>query len=404
VGLVLKTTRADDGEDWKDKLTNSFSVGDSILGFCIATLAVFGVIGWVTYGSYGMASLPIRLMKSSKDKTDKASKNLNQDKIEMEIKTKQASIQYLASKYDLSGKPWEERDKKQYDQLKREERRLLQMQSKPVEDKSSSIFDKCCSCWTAFTPIRIVVGILLMMVSLLIVLSLTLSSVDKLMHSTCKYSCAWALDSPTLPNPIDLMLTQFSKAFPIDFLVFGGLTIYMFLCALSGLVTLGVRIFFWKLYEIRPRNTSPTALLMGCWMLMFVALSLNMEVLTLAPRYASFGNQFYYSNSTGIPSNVSLTSDLEHNLLWLNDQLGSKEDCTIEESNTNGRCVMSQVSRFIHMIDLQLPFFGVVLFFANLAFLGFFLLWLVREAACPPDPDGDYQSLKEDEQFYGEDP
>jgi len=73
-------------------------------------------------------------------------------------------------------------------------------------------------------------------------------------------------------------------------------------------------------------------------------------------------------------------------------------------SDTNGQCIMSQVSRFIHLIDLQLPFFGVVLFFANLAFLAFFVIWLVRELACPPNPDGDYQSLKEEEQFFGEDP
>jgi len=349
-------------------------------------------------------------MKSSKDKADKTSKNLNHDKLEMELKTKQASMQYLSSKYELSGRPWEDRDKKQFEQLKRDEKRLLQMQSSPSGNNNGNI-EKCWSCWTAFTPVRIVVGILLMLVSLLIVISITLSSVDKLMHSTCKYSCAWALDKPTLPNPIDLMLKEFSKAFPIDFLVFGALTVYMFVCSLSGLVTLGVRIFFWRLYDIRPRNTAPTALLMGCWMLMFVALSLNMEVLTLSPQYATFGNQFYYtSNSTIIPTNGTIINgtDITHpnfgDSLFFGEETATKETCTIDVSDTNGQCIMSQVSRFIHLIDLQLPFFGVVLFFANLAFVAFFVIWMVRELACPPNPDGDYQSLKEEEQFFGEDP
>jgi len=305
----------------------------------------------------------------------------------MELKTKQASMQYLSSKYELSGRPWEERDKKQFDQLRRDERRLLAISGKKdAEAGSGGIRKKCWDCWTASTPLRVVVGVLLMCVSLLIVLSLTMSSMDKLMNSTCKYSCAYSIPKPTLPNPIDLMLGEFSKAFPIDFIVFGGLTLYMFICALNGLVNLGVRLFVFKIYEIRANHSMPSALLMGCWMLMFVALALNMEVLTLSPQYATFGNQFFTNITMDGPNPVF-----------------TKEKCTIELSDTLGQCTMSQVSRFIHLIDLQLPFFGVVLFFANLLFIVAFLLFLTRELFCPHNPDTDYHALKDD-QFFGEDP
>jgi len=260
---------------------------------------------------------------------------------------------------------------------------------KDAEEGAGGIREKCWDCWTASTPLRIVVGVLLMCLSILIVLSLAMSSVDKLMHSTCKYSCAYSIPKPTLPNPIDLMLGEFSKAFPIDFLVFGGLTCYMFVCALNGLVNLGVRLFVFRIYEIRAKHSMPSALLMGCWMLMFVALALNMEVLTLSPQYATFGNQFYANiTMSGGPTPIIQVT---------------KEKCTIELSDTNGQCIMSQVGRFIHLIDLQLPFFGVVLFFANLLFIAAYLLFLTRELFCPANPDSDYHALKDD-QFFGEDP
>jgi len=58
-------------------------------------------------------------------------------------------------------------------------------------------------------------------------------------------------------------------------------------------------------------------------------------VLTLSPQYATFGTQTYNPGANG--------TDLEQ--------------CTMDVSDLDGQCTMSQVGRFIHLINIELPFF-----------------------------------------------
>lgn len=48
-----------------------------------------------------------------------------------------------------------------------------------------------------------------------------------------------------------------------------------------------------QLYDFRKAGTMPNGLLLGCWMVCFAVLVLNMQLLTFAPKYATFGDQFY---------------------------------------------------------------------------------------------------------------
>ncbi len=110
----------------------------------------------------------------------------------------------------------------------------------------------------------------------------------------------------------------------------------------------------------------PNAMLMGSWILMFVALALNMEILTFTPQYATFGSQFYMK-----PDNSS------------GEVVLVRTDCTIDVAGIGENvCVMSQVARFIQLINIQLPFFGVILFFANLVFLAAYFFTLVYVGLC----------------------
>jgi len=150
-----------------------------------------------------------------------------------------------------------------------------------------------------------------------------------------------------------------------------------------GLVGLGVRLVVFKLYEIRKRRTMPTALLMGAWMLMFVSLATNMEVLTLSPQYATFGTQTYNPVANG--------TDVEQ--------------CTMDVSDFDGQCTMSQVGRFIHLINIELPFFGVIFFFSNILFVAAFFVFLLREIVFY-NRTSSYETLREqasDDAFYAED-
>ncbi len=79
------------------------------------------------------------------------------------------------------------------------------------------------------------------------------------------------------------------------------------------------------------------------------------------------------------------------------------DQVNLNGANTN-QCVVTQVATFIQLINVQLPFFGVILFFANLLFLVVFVLAIPCVFCCRKRAE--YQQLEEDavdDLFYGED-
>ena len=95
-------------------------------------------------------------------------------------------------------------------------------------------------------------------------------------------------------------------------------------------------------------------------LLQLMALTLNMEIVTIAPTYATFGNQFYLN-----------TTSQERQLC----------DTHLIDAVSH-TCVQTQVSRFINTMAVETPFFSVILFYGNLAFLAFFVLFLVHGVFC----------------------
>ena len=88
-----------------------------------------------------------------------------------------------------------------------------------------------------------------------------------------------------------------------------------------------------------------------------------MELFTLSPQYATFGNQRFSRNSPqgDIPCKLSLISNRQ-----------------IDE------CIMSNVSKFYNRISISLPFFSTIFYLANwhlIIVLGFSLFYnfFIRE-------------------------
>jgi hypothetical protein len=131
-------------------------------------------------------------------------------------------------------------------------------------------------------------------------------------------------------------------------------------------------------------RVSCVVLCQGSWLLMFVALCLNMEILSFSPQYATFGSQYYMqlqntTNAAGGWELVPVRADCT--LSFLNDNANSNGgggggNLTLPipsapallpigsgpAQNGTGAgynyCVMSQVATFIQIINIQLPFFG----------------------------------------------
>jgi len=218
-------------------------------------------------------------------------------------------------------------------------------------------------------------GLIFLGISLLVVVSLMISAIDKAMHSNCKASCGYAIDSPTLPNPIDISLRKLSNFFPLDLVFFTVGIIYIFLCSVYGLTKIGIRVCIWKFYDVKERGTMANGLLFGCWLLMFIVLAVDMELLTLVPQYTTFGDQTYVNVLTG--GNKTLECSLSQ---FKNSTASSNQ------------CVMTQLSQFVNSTQLSLSVFGVLFYFANWAFLAAFIAFFLYILLCKKAPSG-YEEL-----------
>jgi len=367
LGIVLKNGQFNpNGQDqsYVDRLKGSFGTGSSILTFGICCLACLGLLGWLVYTAFGLSELPLGLMRFSKRGTRISVSRYTRrgtnatENADLNLRRTRAEMEFLANRYKISQGEWSAEDRQQYELLKEREASLQSKMSLAKDSLNRSaerVSTFCEHMWDTMAPLRIIVGVLLISVSLLVVIACMMSTIDKQIYSPCTTACGYSLESPTVSNPIDLALRTFSKAFPIDYIVFGCLVIYIFLCTINGLVVLGIRLFCWKLHEVKKGDTPPNAMLMGAWLLMFVVLLLNMELVTLVPQYVTFGTQVYTNTTVGI----------------------SSEPCQLSQAVNKNHCVMTQVSTFINSSELAVPFFGSIFFYANYFFFATFLIGLV---------------------------
>lgn len=384
LGLVLKLNDGNASADWINDLTKDFSSVDGILYFSIGCVSIIGLCGWLTYTAYGLASVPLELLRARDQQAGCCKRRPDRrgmQELDKHIRIVEENQRFLAASYDEdeSVARWSKQDRKKYNELKREERKLKENKY-GVDDSGrgrgaggqAGQYDCWGACWDLCAPFRLVLAIVAWALSLLIMVSLAMSTTDRLMHSQCGSSCAYALDSPTLFNPLDEVLKLLAPAFPLDFVFFGVLVLYVFLATVHGLVMLGVRLCVWKLYSFFPRRTMPNGVLMGCWMVMFVVLVLNMQVLTLSPSYVTFGTQFMVANSTA--ANATSTTNTSTSSLAAAVQMKCTLGASIHDTSINA-CTMTKVGLILNTFNVQLPFFAAVLFFANLGFLGLYLVF-----------------------------
>jgi len=228
----------------------------------------------------------------------------------------------------------------------------IQRNEKILHRQSSRLLDSYSGCnriWVALKPFMFLFGILFLLISLLIVISILLTNVDKAVnsHKFCGAKCGFVIAYPKVFNPLNTALTTLSQYFPLDYILLGVLIFYIFLSTLSGIVKIGVRFLWVHLYAIKKGGTAPQGLLVASIILMLTTLCLNMEITTLAPQYANFGSQVYVNSTTGKTSECSLDAP-------------------------TGLCTMTQIGTFVNHIAITTNFFGIVFFYATWVFIAAF--------------------------------
>jgi len=318
------------------------NVAQASISFSIAVLTLVGFLFWISYTAYGLSAFPISIIKGRKHMGEDVSD------VQTQMEKIRSEQQQIESKY-LGGKKMSKTDEAKLRALERRETALSRQGERLQQTQSG---------WrhvvAILRPFFFIFGIVFFLLTLLIMVSVVLTNVDKAMNSDnlCGSSCGFVLAYPQIMNPLDSLLTLLSKYFPIDYIVFGALVMYIFFASLSGVVQIGIRFLWINLYKIHKGASPPQGLLLAAVVLMLCILTLNMEVTTIAPQYANFGNQVFYNTTSN-----------------------QTEPCNFNAPS--GNCTMTQIGEFVNRILLRTNFFGVVYFYATWIFVATFLIGIV---------------------------
>ncbi len=375
-GFIVKQGSVTDDGDWRDRLERNFTNIEQLVSFTVSILALLGLAAFVINAGYGLVMIPAGLWRSraASSAVDRTALLSEQDSLQQQIRAKEEEITYIhtadqaelgqggssnryggatqfrsqyAREAALSRGAGSSREAREATAAVRRKQRELERQrevNNAMLEHDASAAGRCASVWRASAPLRYVVALLACLLTAAIVAQVLLATVDRVKHSKCRWSCGFALPNAAKPffNPLDQFFVAVSPAFPLDLVFFGGLILYLFICAITGLAALGVRVLCIKLFPIRAHGTPANGLVMGTWLLMFVALVINQQMLTLAPQYSSFGKQFYI------------------------DENDHKVACSPSVTGLRpGHCVFTELAKFLYKTNNRMPFFGVVQFFAS---------------------------------------
>jgi len=220
------------------------------------------------------------------------------------------------------------------------------------------------TCYSVMKPFLFVFGFVFLLVSILIWVSILLTTIDKTVHQhdlcTSSTACGFVLANPQIFNPVDVVLTKAAQFFPLDYVIVAILVVYIFMATLSGIVKIGIRFLWIRLFEIRRGGSAPQGLLLASVILILSIMALNFEITTLAPQYSTFGTQKYLFNQTVTDGN---------NVTRLVTEL---RPCDLR--SPDGECTMTQIAQIVNKISIQTAFFGVIYFYATWVFLAFTLI------------------------------
>ncbi|XP_070534993.1 lysosomal cobalamin transport escort protein LMBD1-like isoform X2 [Ptychodera flava] len=346
--------------------------GENALSFCISILTLIGMLLLVIYTAYGMNALPIDMIFGTKSAKDEIVE------VQGDYDDIQSEIAAIRHKYKHTRRSMSRKDRTKLNDLQDKEK-LIKRRERHLEKADKSWCTKCSILWR---PFEILTGIILSLLALLILLSLLLTSIDKLLHSLGPKT-GYILPQKTLPNPLDITLVYCQAIFPLDYVLMCLIIVYFVVATMAGIRKIGIWFFCLRMFKIRPHKTKTQGLLFMCEIMMLIILALNVMFYNTVPQYVTFGSQKYI--------------DLSHN-----------DTVTVEQCNTGAprdECVMTQMSTLLTKYFYQMWVFGACYYWANWAFMGIFLLGLLvalckkRRSAIDGEVDKDDDSDDSDDEL-----
>jgi LMBR1 domain-containing protein 1 len=396
VGFFVPVARHREGAhfdlDFFKKLLSE-NHGERALTFALGLLITIGVIIYCFYTAAGLALLPLTLIKSAPGISAPALSESSAAQLESNLeRQRQLEGRAQGNPDGLSSK-----DQRELDALVREERTLRRHQRLAAEasgEDQSIVWRIWLKLEAIFRPIKLILGLLLVVIVLLIFASMLITGIDKAKNSICKRHCGYLLAHINIFQPINWILVKSAKVFPIDYVIFLLLVMLFFSASIIGIATIGIRVLWITIFRIRKAHTSPQAMLIATVMLTLMTLAINYSIaMMVAPQYATFGPQTFCDHPPKHPGEQPDCSDHPQHVVL----------CTELSDNPAARnvCTPSVVSTFLNRVTVNFPFFGVVDFWAQFVFLGIFLLGFILLLFRTPklsDPDAEEDDLEEEEE------
>lgn len=372
VGFFLPISKSREGahfdlDFFKNLLAENH--GERALTFALGLLITVGIFLYCVYTASGLALLPLTLIKSAPSVSAPALT----ESVDSQLQFNQERQRQLEGRAQGQPNGLSSKDQRELDALHREERTLRRRQrlAQEASGEGQNVFYKA---WlklgAILRPIKLILGLLLVVVVLVVFASMIITGVDKIKNSTCGRQCGYVLASSNIFQPINYVLVKTAKVFPIDYVIFLLITMLFFSASVIGIATIGIRLLWVTIFRIRKAHTSPQALLMATVMLTLMTLAINYAVaMMVAPQYATFGPQTYCDLAPRLPSEQSDCSRHRDKIL----------PCTETADSVQARnvCTPSIASTFLNRITVNYAFFGLVDFWAQFAFLGVFLIAFV---------------------------
>ncbi|KAK1690269.1 LMBR1 domain-containing 1 [Colletotrichum godetiae] len=338
--------------------------GQKALAFALGLLVTLGVLLYVIYTAAGLALLPMSFIKSAPSisapqLTESTATALEQNR----ERQRQLEMRNAGRPEGMSSK-----DRREFEALMREERTLTRRERLAAEasgEGRSTIYRFWLKVCAVFRPIKLLGGILLLLLSVLIWVSMLITGIDKAKNSFCKGKCGYILGHMNIFQPINWVFIQSAKAFPIDYVLMALLVLFFFSSSITGIATIGIRFLWVRIFQIRKGRTAPQALLIATVMLALIILAINYTVANMvAPQYSMYGTQTYCT----APHHAGETPNCKDRPDYL---VQCSEALDPEALKV---CTPSIMAEFLNRIAITWPFFGLVDFWAQFVFLGIFLI------------------------------
>ncbi|TQV96481.1 hypothetical protein V2A60_003122 [Cordyceps javanica] len=373
--FVPAAGRGDQGDGWSSlgsyyRQLVAQSNGEKALTFALGLLVTLGTLLYVVYTSTGLALMPISFIKSAPSISAPQLSATTASQLEQNRERRRQLEMRYAGREDGS---MTRKDRRELDALVREEQTLVRRERLAAEAQGeghSRLYHAWLQVCAFFRPVKMIGGIVLLILSILVAVSMLITGIDKATHSVCKQRCGYILGHIRVFQPINWIFVQTARVFPIDYVLMALLVLHLFSSSISGIATVGIRFLWIRIFQIRRGRTAPQALLIATVMLGLITLAVNYAVaMFIAPQYATFGTQTFCSLE---PARPGQAPDCRANPDKVLPCAQSREFPFAARA-----CTPSVMSTFLNRITITWPFFGIIAFWGQFAFLAIFLVVLV---------------------------